>query len=490
MSTQTALYTTAQVRALDAYAIDVLGIPGMVLMRRAAQAGFNELRRRWPDARRIGVLCGSGNNGGDGFLLAALALEAGLQVQTLALTAESRGDAAAARRDYEQRIGRVEVAASGSRLERADVYVDALFGSGLARAPEGAAENLINVINQRAAPVLALDVPSGLDANLGVCPGAVVRADATVCFVAWKRGLFTHQARDCCGELVLDTLSLPDEVLQQQVASAQLLHPQPMPPRAAVSHKGDFGHVMVVGGDHGFGGAVRLAGEAALRVGAGLVSVATQPANIAALLAGRPELMAQGVDERSDCAALLARASVLALGPGLGQAAWGRNLWAAGMATKIPLVLDADGLNLLANSPQAFATRDVVLTPHPGEAARLLGTDTAAIQSDRFAAVRALADQFAAVVVLKGAGTLIAAPDAPVTACRHGNPGMASGGMGDVLTGVIAGLMAQGLAPMHAACLGVDMHARAADQIAESGQRGMLASDLFEPLRMQGNAHG
>ncbi len=478
-----ALYTTAQVRAMDAHAIDVLGIGGDELMRRAAHAAFDVLRRRWPQARRIAVACGPGNNGGDGFLLAMLARDAGLDACVLALSDASRGDAARARRAYANAGGRIERTRETAGFETADVVVDALFGSGLARPLRGEAAALVEAVRAADRPVLALDVPSGLDADTGSAAGAVVRADATASFVAWKRGLFTGRAADCCGALSLHRLGLPGAVQATQQADAELLAGQSLPPRSRDSHKGRYGHVLVVGGDHGTGGAARLAGEAALRTGAGLVGVATRGEHVAALLAGRPELMARAVADADALAPWLGRVDVLALGPGLGQGDWGRDLWRAGMASALPMVLDADGLNLLAGSPAGFEDRDVVLTPHPGEAARLLDSDTASVQCDRFAAARALASRYRAVVVLKGAGSLVAAPDGRVAVCRHGNPGMASGGTGDVLGGVIAGLLAQHLPAWQAACLGTDLHARAGDIAARQGERGLLAGDLFAPLR-------
>jgi NAD(P)H-hydrate epimerase len=481
-SAANALYTAAQVRALDAQAIEALGVPGIELMRRAATAALAVLRERWPRARRIVVLCGPGNNGGDGFLLGALALAQDLQVEVLALTAQSHGDAAQARTLFGEAGGQVRTIAADTVLPGADVYVDALFGSGLSRALDGDAARLVEAVNAAQMPVLALDVPSGLSADTGACPGPAARATATVCFVAWKRGLFTHAANDCCGARSLDTLQLPSSLHAALAADAQLLQGSALPPRAQASHKGNYGHVLVVGGDLGFGGAAQMAGEAALRVGAGLVSVATRAAHIGALNAARAELMAHAVEDLDALAPLLASASVLALGPGLGQGDWGRALWRAALAAGKPLVLDADGLNLLAGQPQRLAM-PAVLTPHPGEAARLLGTDIATVQADRFRAARALAAQHAAVVVLKGSGSLVADADGRLAVCPWGNPGMASGGMGDVLTGTIAGLLAQGLPPWQAACMGVGLHARAGDAAARAGERGLLATDLLPHLR-------
>lgn len=475
----TALFTTAQVRALDRAASDG-GIPGIELMQRAAAAALAELRRRWPQARSICALCGPGNNGGDGFLLAALARAAGLHAAVIATSGQSTGDAALARDLYVREGGALLPA--NAVLPAADVYVDGLFGSGLNRAPTDDAARLIEALNAQAAPVLALDVPSGLDSDSGSVFEPCVRAAATVCFVGWKRGLFTARGPDQCGERVLATLEIPAGVYAGQNPDAWLLTPQSLPPRPRDSHKGAYGHVLAIGGDLGAGGAVRMCGEAAARVGAGLVSIATREANVGAILAARPELMPHGVHVPRNLEPLLARASVLALGPGLGHDDWGHGLWQASLHAALPTVLDADGLNLLAREPRPLHEQ-IVLTPHPGEAARLLGAPIADVQRDRFAAVRAIATQHRAVVVLKGAGSLIADPDGRVAVCRWGNPGMATGGMGDVLTGVVAGLMAQGLDAWDAACLGVGLHARAGDLAARAGERGLLATDLLPYLR-------
>src|SRR6185312_8363592 len=483
---QSALFTTAQVRALDQAAIGD-GIAGIELMERAALAALAALQRRWPQARTLCVLCGPGNNGGDGFLLAALARAAGLQASVIALPGQPSGDAALARERFVGEGG--EMSSVTETLPDADVYVDALFGSGLNRAPAGDAARLITAVNAQPRPVLALDVPSGLDSDTGVAFEPCLRATATICFVGWKRGLFTAQGPQRCGERSLATLELPPPPYTHAEADAILLTPQALPPRARDSHKGRFGHVLAIGGDLGAGGAVRMCGEAAARVGAGLVSIATREANVGAILSARPELMPQGVHVPRNLEPLLARASVLAVGPGLGQDEWGRGLWNAALDAGKPLVLDADGLNLLAAVPRTLPSA-CVLTPHPGEAARLLGIAGAEIQVDRFAAARALAKKHRAVVVLKGVGSLIADPDGRVAVCPWGNPGMASGGTGDVLTGVIAGLLAQGLGTWDAASLGVGLHARAGDLAARAGERGLLASDLFPYLRALVNGRG
>jgi len=479
-----ALYTVAQVRALDRRAIDELGVPGFELMRRAAAAAFASLRRHWPQAQRVAVYCGPGNNGGDGYLLALLAHEAGLATEVLALAGPAgEGDAARAREACEQAGVPVHPWGGTSSVPEADVHVDALYGTGLNRPPQPVAAVLIERLNTSGRPILALDVPSGLNADTGHCPGAAIRASLTVSFIAAKRGLHTGQASAHTGRVELATLGLP-ESLWRETPDARLLEAATLPPRPRDAHKGRNGHVLAIGGDHGTAGAIRLCGEAALRGGAGLVSVATRAEHLIALNAARPELMAHAVNGPQALEPMLERATVLAVGPGLGQGAWGHALWLTALDSALPLVLDADGLNLLAAEPQPFdPARPVVLTPHPGEAARLLACSTAQIAEDRFAAARTLARRFGAVVVLKGAGSLIADPDGRLDVCPWGNPGMASGGMGDLLAGLIAALLAQGCPAWDAARLGVGLHARAGDQAARDGERGLLASDLFVPLR-------
>lgn len=487
-----ALYTTEQVRRLDRSAIEQYGIAGYMLMQRAAQVAFNFLRQRWPDAKCLVILAGAGNNGGDGYLLGVLARQQGLEVQAIALSPAKSvtSDAEQARLAFLSVGGRIVQATATTRLPEADVYVDALFGTGLTRPVEGVAVVLIEQMNAFSTPVLAIDIPSGLSADTGEMLGTTIRADATVTFVAHKRGLHTNFALDYRGKLVLDSLGLPESVYQTEVPDSGLLNLDELSlllkPRLRNVHKGNFGHILAIGGDCGMGGAIRLTGEASLRVGAGLVSIATHSANVVALNASRPELMVHGIDTPEQLSDLIQQSTVLAVGPGLGRKEWGKFLWQLALNNGKPVVLDADALNWLAQMPQAITT-PAVLTPHPGEAARLLECTTHDIQQDRFAAARALATRYQAVVVLKGAGTLIASPVGEVSVCPWGNPGMASSGMGDVLTGVIAGLLTQGFSPWQAAQLGVALHAKAGDRAAKRGERGLIASDLFDPLHRLAN---
>lgn len=475
-------YSAAQARELDRRAI-ASGIDGYALMQRAAAAAWRELLHRWPRAQRLAVVCGPGNNGGDGYEIARLARRAGLDVRVFHVGAPGgRGEAAQAR-DAWLRDGGASVEYRAQALD-ADVVVDALFGIGLARAPAGAAQAAILAINAAGAAgagVLAIDVPSGLDADRGATPGDAVRAQLTATFIGAKLGLYTGAGPDFAGSVVLDTLGVEEDLPGVEALRPPLLAGV-LPRRARTAHKGDMGHVLLVGGDAGMAGAILLAGRAALRGGAGWVSIATRAAHAATLTAAQPELMCHGVEEPRALRGLLERASVIALGPGLGRADWGRELFSHALEAPQPLVIDADGLNWLAENPQQRAARHEpwVLTPHPGEAARLLGTTTAAVQADRPAAARELQRRYGGVAVLKGAGTLVAGRD--LALCPHGNPGMAAGGMGDVLCGLIAALVAQGLGLEAAARAGVLAHALAADRAAARGERGLVPGDLFAEL--------
>jgi len=479
------LYRAAQVRELDRLAI-AGGIPADELMARAGAAALALLRTRWPRARRIGVVCGPGNNGGDGYVLARRARESGLDVAVIAVGGAVRAGAAqAARAACEARGIRIGDARAFDAGD-ADVIVDALLGIGLDRAVSGDARDVIEAINAAGVPVLALDVPSGLNADTGAIMGAAVRAEATIAFIGLKLGLYTGTGRAQAGEIYLDALGMPHAIYTEVAPAARRLTVERLRGlinrRRADAHKGTFGHVLVVGGAPGMAGAVRLAGEAAYRVGAGLVTVATYPDHAPMVSAARPELIAHGVRDASELMPLISRADVVALGPGLGQAPWSQALWAAALDARKPMVVDADALNLLTHEP--LRRDDWVLTPHPGEAARLLGVTTAEIQADRLGAIAALHARYGGTIVLKGSGTLIGGGNVvPMELCDAGNPGMASGGMGDVLTGVIAGLAAQGLSLHDAARLGVWLHATAGDAAAAEGEIGTIASDIFPHLR-------
>ncbi len=483
------IHSISQVRAIEAAAIES-GIDAYTLMRRAGQAAFAALRAKWPTARHIVVVCGFGNNAGDGYVFAELAAAAGLKVTVATLVAPNSLHGAAEQAWLAYRdTGGVTQSWDVRLLEGAEVVVDAVLGTGLSRGIDDSLQQVIHVINSSSLPVLALDVPSGIHADTGQVLGAAICATYTVSFVGLKIGFYLGDGPDYVGQLILDDLSIPSSILQaaNQVATRidNSCVKQSLPPRARTAHKGHFGHVLIVGSGLGMPGAVRLAGEACLRVGAGLVTVATLPEHVSSVVAGCPELMVHGVLTANDLFPLLEQADVIAIGPGLGQDAWAQDLLAAVLATDKPLIIDADALNLLAHHPQR--RERCVLTPHPGEAARLLNSNTVSIQAARLQSAQALLDRYGGVVVLKGAGTWVAYENELPVVCDRGNPGMAAPGMGDVLTGIIAGIAAQqtdiydGL--WRSACAGVYVHALAGDRAALQGERGMKASDLFEQLR-------
>ncbi|MFY0991484.1 NAD(P)H-hydrate dehydratase [Halomonas sp. C05BenzN] len=476
------LYSAEQVRELDRRTI-AAGIDGFALMQRAAMAAWQSLRAHWPGARSITVLCGGGNNGGDGHVLAALAAAEGLAVQRILLKAvdELTGDARrAAEMATAAGVG-TEPWRPGLAL-RGELVVDALLGTGLGGEVQGAIREAIADVNESGLPVLAIDIPSGLHADTGAVLGDAVLATRTVTFIGDKLGLHTGAAARHVGELDFRALGVDAEEQADLLPAARLLDAGLigawLPPRQRDAHKGDFGHVLVLGGAPGFGGAALLAAEACARLGAGKTSLATAPEHVTASLVRRPEVMVHGLRGATDLGELIGNAEVLVVGPGLGQGSWGQGMLQAALQADRPLVADADALNLLASRWPDEARDQWILTPHPGEAARLLGTSAAEVEADRPAAARELQARRGGVVILKGAGTLVAGPSG-LAVCPFGNPGMASGGMGDALSGILGGLLAQGLPLEAAARLGVLVHALAADMAAgDIGERGLLAGDL------------
>ncbi len=478
------LYSAAAAAELDRVASAQFNIPAYTLMRRAGRAAFDCLLDCFPEAKTILVLCGAGNNAGDGYVLARLAQAHGLQVHLVTLVDidQLKGIAQQACRHWLE-VGRVHTW-SDEYLDQADVVVDALLGTGLKRAVSPDWCELINTVNASEVPVLSLDLPSGLLADTGAIAGCAVRADVTMSFIALKQGQFTAQGLEYCGEIFFDDLMLPETVYLMVEHGARLLDAMSCdwPERALTAHKGDFGHVLIVGGNHGMAGAVLLAARAALRSGAGKVSVVTRSEHVAAIVSASPEVMVHASDNGDIDEHLLAAITHIAIGPGLGQDAWAQRLLMQILQAGKPLVIDADALTLMQQKQQPFPEQ-CVITPHPGEAARLLALTSAEIQNDRFAAIRQLQQRTGALVVLKGSGTLIADADACYV-CPFGSSAMASAGMGDALTGILVGLLAQGLSPIAAANTAVCQHALAADRLVEAGQRVVLAGDVIEALRV------
>ncbi len=487
------LYGQDACRALDQAAISELGVTGFQLMQRAGEAAFDSLFRHWPNATSIAVYCGAGNNGGDGYIVATLALKAGLDVTTFATNEPSTETAHAAFCQFLEQGGRVTSWPPESPVD-SEVLVDALFGTGLKRAPSGVYADMVYAINRSKKPVLSLDIPSGIAADSGAAYEPAVRANVTLTFVGNKLGLYTGAGRVLSGVVEFDRLGITDAIYQTQAPLAlritESMVADRLPEVPIDAHKGTMGHVLVVGGHTGMLGAVIMSAEAAARSGAGLVTIATNGVHCSEISVRIPEVMTREIDNDVN-KALIKGVTVVAIGPGLGRDDWGKRTFdRISKFTKkagATLVVDADGLNRLSVFPEQ--NDHWILTPHPGEAAQLLQTTTAHVGADRPQAARDIASQYGGICILKGAGTLVAIapesdltpdqPQPPLYLCEAGNSGMASGGMGDVLAGVVAAFAAQGLPLLDAALVSVWLHATAADIAAKKrSRRGLLATDL------------
>lgn len=490
------LYSADAVREIDHYVIDQQGVDGFDLMQSAAASVFRRMIQRWPEPGRILVLCGSGNNGGDGYLVAAAAQRHGLPVTCLAVLPLEKlaGDA---RKAWQKACGDgVEVleleALSGAERDQqfasAGLIVDAMLGTGVTGAPREPVAEMIRRCLAMHVPVVAVDLPSGLDASAGGAAGDVLRADLTVTFIGLKAGLFTGQGPEAAGDVCFEPLGTEawltgaGQLPLARRADWRTVKTS-LPRRPVTAHKGRFGHVLVVAGDRGFGGAGILAAEAAARTGAGLVTLATRPEHVAPALARCPSIMVQGLVHGSELAALVEAADVIVCGPGIGQGAWGQQMLQQVIASGKPRVLDADALNLMATRV-AVQDEAHILTPHPGEAARLLECPVAEIEADRLKAIAQLRQVYGGTIVLKGAGSLVDGDGDPQPYIVSGsNPGMATGGMGDVLCGVIGALYGQLESPALAARMGVALHLAAADRASSRrGYMGLLPMDVIDAL--------
>lgn len=488
---KTPIYLIEHIREFERLADERFSVTPHVLMQRAGKAAFDFLQKRWLNARRLAVFCGGGNNGGDGYVLAQLAHERGLAVTVWQVVGSSqlKGEAKLAYESCKQAGVSIQPYDKKADLQHPDVLVDAICGVGLTQPLRTDMVAVIERLQQLELPIFALDVPTGIDADTGQVLGTALHATATITFIGLKLGLMTGHGIAYSGELVSNDLQLPPDIFSLVEPVAKKIHMNTyahyLKPRMRDWHKGLSGHVLIVGGELGFSGAPRMAGEAALRVGAGLVSVATKPENAIVMNTHLPELMCHGVTSAKDLAPLIERADVIVLGPGLGQTSWSKTMWKAAMEADLPKVVDADALNILANENRR--EDNWVLTPHPGEAARLIEKTLQDVQNNRMSAVKELHRRYGGVSVLKGAGSLVLSPNSLPALCDKGNAGMASAGMGDVLSGVIGGLIAQGVPIGDAAKLGVQMHALAGDMATKDGERGMVATDLIPCIRKLAN---
>ena len=481
------LYRAEQVRDNEKVAAEQMGVPMYDLMQQAGKAVFNQCQASLPNSDVYLVLVGQGNNAGDGYIAALHAKQAGKLVHVCAVEPHRilEGEAGIAQKEWLDAGGKISVFEQ-NLLDKADLVIDALLGTGINSYIRNEFAAIIDAVNASPTPVISIDVPSGLDANSGQSLGRCIEATVTVTFVGIKSGLTTGAGKQSCGKLVYDDLGIGKAFIEIARSNATLLDMDQfygLAPRPVHSHKGTFGRLLCIGGNKGTAGAIRLASEAALRAGAGMVKVFVHESSKVQVSAGRPELMV--TDESLDEA--LNWATCVVIGPGLGQDEWAQKAFETALrhcqTHPKPVVIDADALNLLGKHATAFTINDCILTPHSAEAARLLGVSVDDVEAERYIHARQCAERYHATCVLKGAGTIIDNESA-TWVCSHGNPGMATAGMGDVLSGILGALLAQGIDRDMACKYGVTLHAKAGDDIAELyGQRGLLASDLFSAIR-------
>ena len=506
--------TAAEMREADRRTIEDVGVPGVVLMENAGAAVARALREHFPAARRLTVLCGKGNNGGDGFVVARRLAVLQPAVYLVGSRHDVKGDALVQMGAFERSGGAVVEIASGTdwegireRVLEADVIVDALLGTGLREQPSGVVglvlRDLLPLVPGKPPCIVAVDIPSGLSSDTGEVAWEVPTATLTVAFGAPKHGHVLPPACAHVGTLIVADIGIPGPVLADVGARLFLSEPSdaaaPFEPRAVDSHKGSYGHLLVIAGSVGKTGAAVLAAMGALRSGVGLVTVATPAPALSLVAAARPEIMTEALSvnaaglltpESMEHALALAKTrDAVVLGPGLGQETATRD-FVRGFTERcpLPLLVDADGLNALAAAPAGpellhGRSAPTVVTPHPGEMARLAGGTAAEVQRKRLETARAFAVRAGAIVVLKGYRTLVASPQGRTAVNPTGNPGMATGGTGDVLSGVIGALLARGDDAWRAAAAGVYVHGLAGDlAAARRGQDSLVAGDLVEDL--------
>ncbi|MGJ8681891.1 NAD(P)H-hydrate dehydratase [Paraglaciecola sp.] len=492
--------SSEQVKSIEPKAAELANCSMFELMTRAGEAAFEVVKRNWSQVKKMAIVAGNGNNAGDAYVVAKLAKQNDLKVCVFCENIDRRlsGDAGIAQQEWLALGGDIKNFAA---IEFADfeLVIDGILGTGVEGEVKENFQSLIKKVNKSGLPVLSLDVPSGMVANTGIPMPICVKADVTVTFIAPKLGLLTGEGKEYCGQIECTDLAVGSEFYKIAKVDAQLINwslLDPIKSRPLNGNKGTFGKVLCIGGNQGMPGAIRLSAESALRTGVGLVKVYCHQSSGLHVASGRPEIMLQ----YQDLEAALNWCSCVVIGPGLGQDQWATQklelLLKYLTVNPKPLVVDADALNLLANKKDKSNFEKIlinlpacILTPHPGEAARLLDTSIQDVENDRFLASEKISNLFGATCVLKGAGTLIQSqPNKSKNQCswicNGGNPGMATAGMGDLLTGIIAAFLAQGMSEQQAAVYGVCVHAEAGDRIARQyGQRGMIASDLLSPLR-------
>lgn len=491
-----ALYSCSQIKAIEQKYAKIIGGSTYPLMEKAGETAFHHLKQIWPHARKVIVVAGKGNNAGDGFIIAKLATETRMKVHLccIAEPSELSGDAARAYQSVPhravERIGLEDI-----NFSDYDVIVDAILGTGIRGQLADAYLLAVERINSNRTPVLSIDIPTGVEADTGFVYSEAIKANFTITFVAQKKGIYTGDAPNYRGRVSLSTLDIPSRLFNSETFHlfSQNWHSlnHKLRPRNMASHKGHFGHTIIIGGYDGMSGAAVLAATSAAKSGSGRISGWVGERCAQALIQRTPEVMAQAI-ELSQISKIISNTELVGktyvIGPGLGRTDWSAK-WLESISNNEDIrqslqVWDADALFGLASFEESHINRfnsNRILTPHPGEAARLLNTTTAEIAKDRYAAALEIASRYGGVCILKGAGTIISDGAGFQVVCPVGNPGMASGGMGDVLAGLVGGLLAQKFSLMDAATLAVSIHGEAADRAAgpRNHYRGLLASDLF-----------
>jgi len=502
------LVTADVMREMDRVAIEEYGVPGAVLMENAGAGTARAIMGRWPRASRVAVIAGGGNNGGDGFVIARHLINSGVEAVTFLLS--DRGKISGDARINLEILSRMhsvilevkseeDLSLLREALHGYDLVVDAMLGTGLSRELKEVYRSCVEIINSSDVPVCSVDIPSGLSSDTGRPLGDAVRADLTCTYGLVKVGQVVYPGAAYVGDLMLVDIGMPVDVIEKLGGSDRLLMAEGVrrwfAPRDPQAHKGDFGHLLVVAASPGKTGAAAMCAEAAVRSGAGLVTAAVPESLNAVLESKLTEAMTLPArDEKGfleagaweDIEPVLERATALAVGPGLGTRECTRKLFFKLLSEAgAPMVIDADGLNLLVSDVGAVKSSgaEAVLTPHPGEMARLLNISSGQVQQDRISAARRLAEASGAVVVLKGSRSIIVSPEGTLAVNPTGNPGMAGGGAGDVLTGIIGSLLARGFEAFDAACAGTWIHGRAGDMAVETyGETALKATDLIDAL--------
>ena len=485
------IFSTQKISLIERSAIIEKKGNDLSLMKKAARFSWNEIRKKYPSSKKWLILCGIGNNAGDGMMLASIALKSNVDVTICYFFPDKifNGCAAEIHGELEslasQNTFKIIHHFNESILNDADLIIDAIFGIGINRPIDNLTKSKINLINNQDSPIVSLDIPSGVHPDSGQIMGAAIKATMTITFISHKLCFYLGEGKNLSGVIKCSHLNISQrhfsrvtedmKIINESYTQNKLLR------RKSDTHKGDYGHVLIVGGGPGMHGAALLSGESSLRGGAGKVTIFMHESHRSLINKARPELMLIFSNEGINIESILSKVDVVAIGPGLGLDDWARSVFKHVIKSNKPLVVDADALNIL--SEKNFKREDWVLTPHPGEAAKLLSKSSVEIQENRFLSLDKLKDNYGGTIVLKGNNTLIGNKDYVTNICTQGNPGMASAGMGDVLTGLIAAMMSQGYSQFEAASVGVEAHARAGDIAARRGERGLIAGDVINEIR-------